>query len=174
VTLASRATAAEFIGRFGDVYEHSPWVAEQCFTAARGLTDAEKIAAIFAACVDRADRNTKLALIRAHPDLGDRAAERRDHVALTEASSAEQASAGIDQCSPEELRRFHECNERYKAKFGFPFIMAVRNSNRHEILAAFAERLEHDREAEFNRAISEIHKIARLRLSKMFEDSSVA
>lgn len=173
MTCPKRTNASEFVARFGSVYEHSPWVAEQCFADAHELADPEGIAAVFAAGVDRADRATKLALIRAHPDLAGRAAARNVvRGELTEASSAEQASAGIDQCSPEELQRFHECNERYKDKFGFPFVMAVRNSNRHEILAAFENRLQHDREQEFDRAIGEIHKIARLRLLKMFEDTS--
>ena len=86
---------------------------------------------------------------------------------LTRDSSAEQQSAGIDQCTADEYRQFQSLNERYKDKFGFPFVMAVRNSNRHEILAAFAERLQNDTAAETDRAISEIHKIAGLRLEAM-------
>jgi OHCU decarboxylase len=83
---------------------------------------------------------------------------------LTAESTGEQASAGIDQCNAEEFARFQRYNEAYKAKFGFPFIMAVRGSNRHKILAAFETRLENDAETEFHTAIEQIHKIARLRL----------
>jgi 2-oxo-4-hydroxy-4-carboxy-5-ureidoimidazoline decarboxylase len=101
-------------------------------------------------------------LIKAHPDLAGRAAIAGE---LTEASNEEQASAGIDQCSPEEFARFQDLNERYKAKFDFPFVMAVRKSNRHEILVAFETRLSNDPDDEFEQAIAEIHKIARLRLA---------
>ncbi|HEX9852127.1 MAG TPA: 2-oxo-4-hydroxy-4-carboxy-5-ureidoimidazoline decarboxylase [Woeseiaceae bacterium] len=171
MTSASSRNLAAFVARYGGVYEHSPWVAEQCFVAAAGNPDAAGLAGIFAACVDRADRATKLALIRAHPDLAGRAAVRGE---LTADSTGEQASAGINQCSPEEFRRFQEFNELYKSTFDFPFVMAVRNSNRHEILAAFERRLQNDREQEFAQAISEIHKIARMRLESIFRESSAA
>lgn len=167
---ASRNLAA-FVARYGAVYEHSPWVAEQGFSAVSENDGAAELAAAFAACVDNASREAKLALIRAHPDLAGRAAVRGE---LSGDSTDEQASAGISQCTPEEFRRFQDYNERYRKKFGFPFVMAVRNSNRHEILAAFERRLENDRDAEFSQAISEIHKIARLRLEAMFRESDAA
>ncbi len=154
----------EFVRRYGGIYEHSPWVAKQSYAQAGSCDDVNKLAAIFARCVEGASKDKKLALIRAHPDLAGRAAIAGD---LTDDSSEEQASAGIDQCSPEEFENFQTLNDRYKKKFGFPFVMAVRNSNRRQILAAFAERLDYDIETEFARAIAEIHKIARLRLRAM-------
>ena len=157
------AAIEAFVERFGGVYEHSPWVAEQTFDAAENVTMNER-AQIFERCVDSADYDTKLRLIRAHPDLAGRAAVQGD---LTAESTSEQSSAGIDQCTDEEYARFVAFNDAYKEKFDFPFIMAVRNSNRHEILAAFAKRIENDAEAEFETAIREIHKIARLRLEAM-------
>ena len=156
-------SSTEFVRRFGGVYEHSPWVAEQCYETARGGA-LEKLVTLFASCVDNAHRDVRLALIRAHPDLAGRAAVQGD---LTVESSEEQASAGIDQCTPEEYEQFVSFNDAYKTKFGFPFIMAVRNSNRQKILAAFAERIHNDPETEFDTAIREIHKIARLRLESM-------
>jgi 2-oxo-4-hydroxy-4-carboxy-5-ureidoimidazoline decarboxylase len=152
-----------FVERFGGVYEHSPWVAEQCFGAAEKVA-IDECARLFEQCVDSADNETKMRLIRAHPDLAGRAAVRGE---LTKESTSEQASAGIDQCTDDEFARFVAYNEAYKAKFDFPFIMAVRNSNRHEILAAFARRIENDVDTEFDTAIREIHKIARLRLEAM-------
>ena len=152
-----------FIERFGGIYEHSPWVAEQCFAAAAGAGPAE-LAGIFAKCVDTADHETKLQLIRAHPDLAGRAAVRGE---LTEDSTDEQASAGIDQCTGEEFEQFVSFNSAYKEKFGFPFVMAVKNSNRLAILNAFAERIKNDVDTEFETAIREIHKIARLRLEAL-------
>jgi 2-oxo-4-hydroxy-4-carboxy-5-ureidoimidazoline decarboxylase len=169
-SVPSRSLSA-FVARYGGVYEHSPWVAEQSFAAVSDNSGAAELAATFAACVDRTDSETKLALIRAHPDLAGRAAVRGE---LTGDSTDEQASAGINQCSPEEFRRFQEFNERYRKKFGFPFVMAVRNSNRHEILAAFERRLRNDRELEFAQAIGEIHKIARMRLESLFRESNAA
>jgi 2-oxo-4-hydroxy-4-carboxy-5-ureidoimidazoline decarboxylase len=156
-------SSAEFVSRFGGVYEHSPWVAEQCYEKAGGAAR-DELAVMFASCVDNSDRDARLALIRAHPDLAGRAAVQGD---LTVESSEEQSSAGIDQCTPEEYEQFVSFNDSYKTKFGFPFIMAVRNSNRQKILAAFAERVHNDPETEFDTAIREIHKIARLRLEAM-------
>ncbi|HEX7060363.1 MAG TPA: 2-oxo-4-hydroxy-4-carboxy-5-ureidoimidazoline decarboxylase [Woeseiaceae bacterium] len=152
---------ATFIARYGGIYEHSPWVAEQAWKPARDVTDPARLADILAACVDAADEDTKLALIRAHPDLADRAAIAGG---LTAASSAEQASAGLDQCTAEEFERFRFLNRKYKAKFGFPFVMAVRGRHRRDILDAFEQRLGNDRDAELAAAIRETHRIARLRL----------
>lgn len=154
----------QFVGRYGGIYEHSPWVAQESHEVAANVESVEELAAIFASCVDLADHDRKLALIRAHPDLAGKAAISGK---LTVESSAEQASAGIDQCSEEEYDRFQDLNWQYKEKFGFPFVMAVRDSNRQEILAAFASRLANDRQTEFDTAIREIHKIARLRLQEL-------
>ncbi|NOX68548.1 MAG: 2-oxo-4-hydroxy-4-carboxy-5-ureidoimidazoline decarboxylase [Gammaproteobacteria bacterium] len=156
-------TRAEFVARYGGIYEHSPWVAEQVYDSALSGED-EALPRLFAQCVDDADDEVKLALICAHPDLAGKAAVSGE---LTEDSSEEQHSAGIDQCTPEEYRRFQSLNEQYKAKFHFPFVMAVRNSNRHRILAAFEERLQNGRDEEAAKAIGEIHKIARLRFAAM-------
>lgn len=161
---------AAFVQRYGAVYEHSPWVAERAFPKASGVTDPARLAEIMAAEVDRATEDAKLKLIRAHPDLAGRAAIAGQ---LGASSSEEQASAGIGQCTPEEFGRFQALNRRYKQAFGFPFVMAVRGSNRQAILAGFEERLANDHDTEFARAITEIHKIARLRLESM-RDSPAA
>ena len=155
---------AAFVARYGGIYEHSPWVAEAAYAELGGDAGAARLAAVMADCVERAPRAQKRALINAHPDLAGRAAIGG---ALTPSSGDEQASAGIDQCTPQEFARFEELNARYRAKFGFPFIMAVRGSNRQAILAAFEERLAHDARTEFDTAMAEIHKIARLRLEAM-------
>jgi OHCU decarboxylase len=173
MSLAEHQNRAAFIQRYGGIYEHSPWVAEQAYEEAREIEDPDHLAEVFASHVNAADGDRKLALIRSHPDLAGKAAVGAPHAGacdtgeLTAASKAEQRSAGIDQCTPEEYARFQNLNALYKQKFNFPFIMAVRNSNRHEILKAFAERLQNDPETEFTNAIREIHKIARLRLHAM-------
>jgi OHCU decarboxylase len=157
-------TLEEFVSRYGGIYEHSPWVAQETYVVATKVEDGNELADIFASCVDQAGDERKLALIRAHPDLAGKAAISGQ---LTEESTSEQSSAGIDQCTQEEYQQFQELNDRYKEKFGFPFVMAVRDSHRHEILAAFGSRLGNELQAEFDTAIREIHKIASLRLQEL-------
>lgn len=154
----------DFIARYAAVYEHSPWVAEQVAPLATEVDDAAQLAVLMADCVDNAATERQLELIRAHPDLAGKAQLAGQ---LTEDSTLEQASAGLDQCSPDELQRFQSLNTAYREKFGFPFIMAIRDSNRAEILDVFAARLENDYDLEFETALTEIHKIARLRLDAM-------
>ncbi len=151
----------EFIARYSGIYEHSPWVAEKAAPLVDDSADVDVIARVMVDCVDNASRERRLALIRAHPDLAGKAAVAGE---LTDDSETEQSSAGLDQCSPAEYARFQALNEAYHGKFGFPFVMAVRNSSRGEILAAFEARLGNDYDEEFENAMLEIHKIARMRL----------
>ncbi len=157
-----------FVAKFGGVYEHFPEIAAAGWD--RGLTKAEDtpegLAAAMADVAAELDEAEKLALIRNHPDLAGKAAVAGE---LTDASRTEQAGAGLDQCTPDELRRFQELNDAYKGKFGFLFILAVGGRNRHEILAAFEARIANDRETELRTALSEIDNIARLRLEAMAE-----
>lgn len=159
----SRMTRTEFVDRFGDVYEHSPWVAEQAWD--RGLTEehdvVEALHRLMADLLLSADRQTQLALINAHPDLAGKAAIAGE---LTEASTSEQAGAGIHRCTAEEFARFTELNAAYQARFHFPFIKAVKGSDRHQILAAFEERIHNSPDEEFERALLEINQIALFRL----------
>jgi OHCU decarboxylase len=155
----------EFAERFGGVYEHSPWVAERAEAVLDGRdVDAELLANLMADCVDNASVERQLELIRAHPDLAGRAQVAGE---LTADSSEEQSKAGLDQCTADEFETFQSLNAAYKEKFDFPFIMAVRESTRGEILEAFAARIDNDYNAEFETALQEIHKIARLRLAAL-------
>lgn len=154
----------EFIARYSGIYEHSAWVAEAVAGEVAASDDIDEIATLMAECVDNATEDRQLALIRAHPDLAGKAQISGE---LTADSTSEQASAGLDQCSAEEYAQFQALNDRYHEKFGFPFVMAVRASSRADILAAFAARLENDVTTEFETALQEIHKIARLRLEAM-------
>jgi OHCU decarboxylase len=155
-----------FVKRFGGVYEHSPWVAEGAHAC--GLTAAEDtpegLAATMAKVVARASDAAKLELIRGHPDLAGRAAIAGE---LTAASKSEQAGAGLDRCTPEEYERFQTLNRAYKAKFNFPFILAVSGKARGDILATFEARMGHDSDAELRTALAEIDKIALIRLQAM-------
>jgi OHCU decarboxylase len=152
-----------FVELFGSVFEHAPWVAEQAY-AAGPFDGGEALHQAMVEAVRRAPRARQLELIRGHPDLAGRAAVRR---ALTDASSAEQASAGLDQCTPAEFARFRELNERYRAKYGFPFILAIRGRTRGEILADFERRLDNSADAEFAEALAQIARIARFRLDDL-------
>jgi OHCU decarboxylase len=109
-----------------------------------------------------AGKDAQLALIRAHPDLGNR-------LAMSRESASEQKGAGLDACSPEEFAEFQKLNADYKAKFGFPFIIAVRGLDRSAILAAFRTRLSNNADAEFATALEQIHRIAGFRIADIFE-----
>ncbi|MBN0987786.1 2-oxo-4-hydroxy-4-carboxy-5-ureidoimidazoline decarboxylase [Amphritea pacifica] len=162
----SQMSRESFVSTFGDIYEHSAWVAEQVFD--QGIDSrCDEIAALhgrMAKILLESDKQSQLDLINAHPDLAGKAAIAGE---LTESSTSEQAGAGISECTAEEFARFTQLNDAYKAKFGFPFIMAVRGSNRHQILAAFEERIHNNPEQEFSRALQEINKIAQFRLEAM-------
>lgn len=159
-----------FMARFGGIYEHSPWVAARAY--AKGLSSACDVAGGLHAAMDAAmregSREDKLALIRAHPDLAGRLALAGE---LTADSTVEQNSAGLDRLSAEELARFTALNDAYKARFGFPFIMAVKGRSRDEIIAAFEARLQNGPEVEFARALDEISRITRLRLADILPDA---
>ncbi len=158
-----------FLQRYGGIYEHSPWIAEAVWES--GLDSrhdtAEGLATAMAEALAGADRQRKLALLRAHPELAGKAAVRRT---LTAASSDEQAGAGLDQCTPDEYQRFQELNRQYNERFGFPFIMAVKGYHRTEILEAFAVRVANSPEEEFRTALEQVDRIALLRLRSMAGD----
>lgn len=157
---------ADFLQRYGGVYEHSPWVAEQVHAAGfSALHDtAEGLHAAMVARVDAAPQSKQLELLHAHPDLAGRLAVAGD---LTQASRSEQASAGLERCTPEEYARFQQLNTDYRTKFGFPFIMAVKGRSREQILDRFILRLEHRAEEEFDAALAQTHRIALLRLREL-------
>ena len=154
----------DFIARYAGIYEHSPWVAEQVAAFAADIDDSGRLADLMADCVDNADTEQQLTLIRAHPDLAGTAQIAGE---LTEDSEAEQTSAGLHKCTKVQYERFQALNDAYQKKFGFPFVMAVRGSNCTEILEAFSARLKNDYDSEFETALAEIHKIARLRLDAL-------
>lgn len=155
-----------FVERFGGVYEHSPWIAEGAYDA--GLTAAEDTAAglnaALAAVLRAAAPERQMGVIRAHPDLAGKLAEAK---MLTADSTAEQASAGLDRLTPEEKARFTALNDAYLARFGFVFIMAIRGRTKAEIIAGFERRLAHDRDTEIAEALTQIERIALLRLEQM-------
>ena len=156
--------AAAFTERFGDVAEHSPWVAERAADA-RPYASREAVVAAFVAAVRAAPPGSQLALIRAHPDLADRAAVADDAgVGIAAESRREQAGAGLDRLTPDEFERFADLNARYRARFGFPFIFAVKGANKDMILAAFEERIGNDAATERATALANVERILRFRI----------
>ena len=142
------------------LFEHSPWVEERADTRpSSGDRHADLMAVVRTASPEE-----QLALIRAHPELAGKAAV---DGSLTDASAAEQASAGLDRLTQAEYDRFHALNAAYAQKFGFPFIICVRLTDKAGILAAMERRLANDRETEIETAIDQIGEIVRLRLKDM-------
>ncbi|MGQ2905152.1 MAG: allantoinase PuuE [Neoaquamicrobium sediminum] len=162
----SRMGRDEFVQRFGGIFEHSPWIAERAFElelgpahdSAGGLHNA--LARVFRS----ASENERLAVLTAHPDLAGKLAQARR---LTAESSAEQASAGLDALTDAERETFTQLNTAYTQKFGFPFIIAVKDNTKATILDAFRTRIENDRETEFATACRQVERIARLRLTDL-------
>jgi 2-oxo-4-hydroxy-4-carboxy-5-ureidoimidazoline decarboxylase len=149
-----------FVARFGDIAEHSPWVAEGA-ASHRPFATREDMIAAFAAAMRAAPQEMQRALICAHPDLAGKAALAGE---MAEDSRKEQAGAGLDTLTPDELARFTRLNDAYKAKFGFPFIFAVKGATKYQILAAFEARIGHDPQTEFETALQQIARIFRFRL----------
>jgi 2-oxo-4-hydroxy-4-carboxy-5-ureidoimidazoline decarboxylase len=156
---------AGFVKQLGGIVEHSPWIAEDAWPrrpfASVDALHAAMVAALMAAPVD-----TQMVVVRAHPELAGKAAIRGE---MTADSKLEQGGAGLNQCSPQEFARLTALNRAYKAKFGFPFIVAVKGLDRAAIIKQFEARLGHDRATEFGEALAQIGRISRLRLATMLE-----
>lgn len=154
----------EFTSNFGAIFEHSPWVAERSFPL-RPFASAEDLHAAMCEVFREATHAEQLALIRAHPDLGDRLG------GLTAESTKEQEAAGLDALTPAEVETFNASNLAYKTKFGFPFILCARLNDKSTMLAAFEARLQNAADVEFETALGEIENIARLRILGIVADS---
>lgn len=162
----SRLDHAAFVEKFGGIFEHSPWIAERAFELELGPAHDSAGGLHNALC--RAFRSAsdeeRLGVLNAHPDLaGKLAAAKR----LTADSAKEQASAGLDALTDAERERFQKLNADYVAKFGFPFIIAVKGKTKDDILAAFETRIGNGRATEFDTACKQVERIALLRLKDM-------
>lgn len=164
--MIGKMSHADFVERFGGVYEHSAWIAAKCFEENAHLNAKAPVdlAGPMAAIVEAAPQDAQLTLLRSHPDLAGKLAKSG---ALTAESTSEQAGAGLDDCTEAEFSEFTQLNKDYREKFGFPYILAVKGRHRTEILENFRARLANDMATEFREALSQVHQIARLRLQAM-------
>jgi 2-oxo-4-hydroxy-4-carboxy-5-ureidoimidazoline decarboxylase len=147
---------SDFVEAFGDVAEHSPWVAREA-AAHRPFGSREEMICAFETALRAANLHAQLDLICAHPDLATKAR-------LTEDSTREQAGAGLNTLTREEFVRFTDLNTRYRDRYGFPFIFAVKGATKHMILNSFEARVDQDPETEFLTAIEQVLRIFRFRI----------
>ena len=156
----NRADRDEFVRVCGPLFEHSPWIAERTH-AQRPFASLDALHAALVATMRSATRDEQVKLIASHPDLVGRLAREGK---LTSESTREQSAAGLSQLSDDLIALFERYNADYRAKFGFPFVICARENKKEAILAAFPVRLKNTREQEIDAALTEIAKIARLRL----------
>lgn len=155
-----------FVAALGGLFEHTPWVAAGAWHA-RPFNSRTALHQALCHAMYAAPAGQQLDLIRAHPDLAGKAAIAKT---LTAASAGEQASAGLDRLSPDEFARFTALNNAYRDRFGFPFIICVREHTKHSILDHFVARLNHTPDEEIRTALGEIAKIAKIRLHDAVQD----
>jgi len=163
----SQMSKPRFVDLFGGIFEHSPWIAQRAWALELGPAHdcAAGVHNALARIFRSASASEKMGVLTAHPDLaGKLAAAKR----LTDESTAEQASAGLDALTDEEREMFSTLNASYVEKHGFPFIIAVRDHDKAGILAAFQRRLNNDTQAEFHDACQQVERIARIRLEDLF------
>ena len=153
----------DFVAALANIFEHSPWVAEQAF-AARPFAGVNALFAAMKTAVERAPQDLRLALIKSHPDLANKT---QRAAGLTAESTSEQNSAGLDRLSDAEFEAFERVNNAYRGKFGFPYIVCVRRHTKDSILADFERRLPNDAATETATSIAEICRIAALRLDQL-------
>jgi len=153
----------EFSTAFGAVYEHSPWIAERAFALkpVTGFASRAAIHAALVATVQSANDDEKFRLLNSHPELAGKEAAAGT---LTNESTREQAGAGLSAMTAADVTQLRELNVAYREKFGFPFIIAVRNNTQDAIFGAVKSRLTNTRAMEFNNSLMQVGEIARLRL----------
>ncbi len=165
----NKASAQEFVATFGEIFEHSPWVAERV-AAKRPFASVRALLEAMTSAVKTASKNEQSALLLAHPDLAGKAARAGK---LTKDSTSEQASAGLDQLSDSEFESFQGFNANYQKKHGIPFIICVRRHTKDSILKQFAKRIDNSANQEFETALAEVFRIAALRLDQKIENADL-
>jgi len=163
--LSKKMKRKEIIDQLKSIYEHSQWVPERLLSEnINEIQTKEELQLMMKKIVDNSSETEKLNLINAHPELGKKLQKKEK---LTKFSEDEQKSAGLDQCSDEEFKILTNLNNEYRLKFKFPFIIAVKGLNKNQIIENMQKRVNNNKTEEFETAISEIHKIAGLRIKDL-------
>ena len=152
---------SEFIKVFANIFENARWMAEELYKQ-KPFEDFEELSSKMMDIFEMSSKEKKLKILNDHPNLGDKT----KISSLTQDSLKEQKTVGLDQCTKEEFDEFKKLNDAYK-KFGFPFIMAVKGKNKIEILDNFRKRVNSESEIEFEEAVKQVKKIAKLRLENL-------
>ena len=151
----------EFISTFGNIFEKTEWIAEKCYES-KPYNNLDELVLKMMEIFENTEKDKHLEILNAHPDL---AIEKK----LTDDSKNEQKNASLNQCTNEEFLEFKNLNEKYKKKFGFPFIIAVKGKNKEEILNSFRQRITNNINLEFEEAKRQVKKIASFRLSEIIK-----
>ena len=156
----------DFVAAFGQVFEHSPWIAGRVWDSGldRRHDSQQGLYQAFRDVILEASRDEQMSLLLAHPELAAAEAEAED---LTPHSRNEQRGAGLDRCRPDEFVEFQQLNEAYRMKFGFPFIVAVKGLDRRQILDRFRSRLQNTPATEFREALEQVIRIGYFRLEQI-------
>jgi len=158
----NKLSQSEFIKVFANIFENSLWIAEELYKQ-KPFDSFEELSSKMFDIFENTNKKEQLIIINAHPDLADKT----KISTLTPDSKKEQTHVGLDQCTEEEFKEFKKLNDKYKKKFGFPFIYAVKNKSKKEILSNFRQRISYDISIEFDEAIKQVKKIASLRLNEI-------
>ena len=158
----NKLSQVEFIKVFANIFENSSWIAHELYKK-KPFDNFQNFSSKFFVIFDNASKDEQLKILNAHPDLADRT----KISSLTPNSKKEQSNVGLDQCTGEEFKEFKNLNDKYKKKFGFPFIFAVKNKSKKEILSNFRQRVSYDISVEFSEAVKQVKKIANLRLNEI-------
>ena len=157
----NKLNKSEFLSTFGNVFEKTEWIAEKCYDS-KPYNNVQELVNKMMEVFENSIKEKHLEILNSHPDL---AVKKK----LTKESENEQANANLNQCTKEEFEEFNRLNEKYKKKFGFPFIIAVKGKNKNEILNIFRQRITNNINLEFEEAKNQVKKIATFRLSEIIK-----
>ena len=161
IDIFNKLNKSEFLSTFGNVFERTEWIAEKCYDS-KPYNNFDELAYRMLEIFETTEKNKHLEILNSHPDL---AVEKK----LTEDSKNEQKNASLNQCTDSEFMEFNNLNQKYKKKFGFPFIIAVKGKNKLEILNSFRQRITNNINLEFEEAKKQVKKIASFRLSEILK-----
>jgi len=157
----NKLSKPDFISIFGNIFEKTEWIAQKSYDS-KPYKNYEELFLKMMEIFENTNKENHLKILNAHPDL---AVEKK----LTKDSKNEQKNASLNQCTSEEFIEFKKLNEKYKVKFGFPFIIAVKGKNKEEILNIFRQRITNNINLEFEEAKRQVKKIASFRLSEIIK-----